>query len=131
MEFNGTSTCWGLLRRTKQYWPAMRQEKLICERTSEGEKVMCSRCSGVFKKCYFYKHVKICQSPQKRIMPRALGVKTLVQPTPQNLTLSGKNYFSELIRTSTMPSSNQMMVFCKLVDTSFKQGSQRSIRMLK
>ena len=27
----------------------------------------CSRCSGVFKEAYFYKHKKSCLSPQKRV----------------------------------------------------------------
>ena len=54
---------------------------LMCERKSAGEKVMCSRCSGVFKEAYFYKHKKTCLSPQKCVNPRALDVRSLATPT--------------------------------------------------
>ena len=53
---------------------------LMCERKSSGEKVMCSRCSGVFKGAYFYKHKKSCMSPKKRVNPRALNVRSLATP---------------------------------------------------
>ena len=41
---------------------------------------MCSRCSGVFKEAYFYKHKMSCMSPQKRVNPRALDVRSLATP---------------------------------------------------
>ena len=35
-------------------------------------------CSGVFKESYFYKHVKICQSPEKRMVQFALGIQSMI-----------------------------------------------------
>ena len=52
----------------------MREE--VCWR-----KVICSRCSGVFKEGYFYKHKKTCLAPQKTVNPCALDVRSLATTT--------------------------------------------------
>jgi len=75
----------GIAQKNKAILAQDDTDKLICERIS-GEKVMCSRCSGVFRTCYFYKHVKICQSPHKHMLPRPLGVQTFVQSAPSTST---------------------------------------------
>lgn len=48
----------------------------MCERQSEGDKVICSQCSGVFKSKYFYKHQKICQSQKKGVTLKPLDVQS-------------------------------------------------------
>ena len=75
----GKETEW--FKRTQIFWQT---RDLTCEMNSVGENVMCSRCSGVFKEAYFYKHKKSCLSPQKRVNPLALvlSLVTLTNPKP-------------------------------------------------
>ena len=47
-------------------------EKFISQRSCDGAKVICSTCSGTFKKAYFYKHQKICSSPKHHAKPLPL-----------------------------------------------------------
>ena len=59
---------------------------LVCERKSEGEKVICSRCGGVFRKTFFYRHSKNrCQAsavsrPEPVAVPNVQGAEAARDP---------------------------------------------------
>ena len=48
--------------------------RLMCERRSNGPKVMCSNCNGVYKKIRFHKHKKLCKSSGHKIVPRSIDI---------------------------------------------------------
>ena len=103
---------------------------LMCERKSSGEKVLCSRCSGVFKEAYFYKHKKSCMSPQKRVNPRALDVRSLATPNNPKPTTEwdtvmekmDKDRFFDIIK------SDEVIISANI---SMTPGNLQRARMIK
>ena len=52
--------------------------ELMCQRKCEGSKVICSICGGVYKKIFFYRHVKVCRTPKKTTVPQAVTTQASV-----------------------------------------------------
>ena len=103
---------------------------LMCERKSSGEKVMWSRCSGVFKEAYFYKHKKTCLSPRTRINRHALDVRflvTLTNPRPTTewdtvMEKMDKDRFFDIIK------SDEVIISANISTTP---GNLQRVRMPK
>ena len=69
---------------------------LVCEGKSEGEKVICPTCGGVFRKAFFYRHSKNCcqasvvSRPEPVTVPNVRGAEAVHDPQWPNL-LPGMN----------------------------------------
>ena len=51
------------------------------QRKCEGSKVICSICGGVYKKIFFYRHVKVCKTPKNTTVIEQASVTTNRTPT--------------------------------------------------
>lgn len=109
------------------------EEQLLCERKSDGEKVICSCCKGVFNKTYFYRHKQHCSSKTATDTVTPVLPATLSQETkPEKLDLQWEDLLQRMAKDeffSIIKSDPCIILIGKHIYASKKPAKEKEARV--